>query len=212
VPGGFGVRGIEGKIGALTWARENKVPTLGICLGLQSMVIEFARNVLDLKEASSTEFEPNCKDPIIWAMSEQEGIVDGQGNLGGTMRLGLYNAELKQDSIAHTLYGSTQVSERHRHRYEVNNKYRDLLESNGLLISGTSLGRSSLVKGKGSAEEQNTDQNAIGLVEFVELSQNLHPYYIATQAHPEFKSRPTKAHPLFKGLIAAAHTYKESKI
>jgi CTP synthase len=184
VPGGFGVRGIEGKLGALRWARENKVPTLGICLGLQSMVIEYARNVLGYEDASSTEFHPETTHPVVATMAEQEAFVSGQGDMGGTMRLGEYEAALTPGSVIAGAYEATTVSERHRHRYEVNNAYREELESSGLVISGVSPDRS--------------------LVEFVELPADVHPYYVSTQAHPEFKSRPTRSHPLFKGLIAAA--------
>jgi CTP synthase len=184
VPGGFGVRGIDGKVGALRWARENLVPTLGICLGLQSMVIEYARNVLGLAEASSTEFDSDSAHPVIATMAEQLAIVGGAGDLGGTMRLGAYTATLAEGSVVAKTYGSTEVSERHRHRYEVNNQYRERLEEAGLLISGTS-----------------PDGD---LVEFVELPADVHPYYVSTQAHPEFMSRPTGSHPLFKGLVAAA--------
>lgn len=184
VPGGFGVRGIDGKVGALRWARENLVPTLGICLGLQSMVIEYARNVLGWADASSTEFHPTSSHPVVATMAEQKAIVEGEGDMGGTMRLGAYQAQLTAGSVVAKAYGSERVSERHRHRYEVNNAYRAELEEAGLLISGTSPDSS--------------------LVEFVELRADLHPYYVSTQAHPEFKSRPTRAHPLFAGLIAAA--------
>lgn len=184
VPGGFGIRGIEGKLGALRWAREHKIPTLGLCLGLQCMVIEAARDLLGLTGASSTEMDPETPDPVVHTMDSQIDIVEGDGDLGGTMRLGAYPAVLQEGSVVAEAYGKTQVSERHRHRFEVNNDYRDQLESVGLHISGTS-----------------PDGN---LVEFVELDRSLHPYYVATQAHPEFKSRPTKAHPLFAGLVRAA--------
>lgn len=184
VPGGFGVRGIEGKLGALRWARESKVPTLGICLGLQTMVIEYARNVLGLPGASSSEFDADPADPVVATMAEQLAIVGGEGDLGGTMRLGSYEAVLAEGSVAAEAYGSTRVTERHRHRYEVNNTYRDRLEEAGLVISGVSPDSS--------------------LVEFVELPREVHPYYVSTQAHPEFKSRPTRSHPLFAGLVAAA--------
>ena len=184
VPGGFGIRGIEGKLGALRWAREHKIPTLGLCLGLQCMVIEAARDLLGLTGASSTEMDPETPDPVVHTMDSQVDIVEGDGDLGGTMRLGAYPAVLQEGSIVAEAYGKTKVSERHRHRFEVNNDYRDQLESVGLHISGTS-----------------PDGN---LVEFVELDRSLHPYYVATQAHPEFKSRPTKAHPLFAGLVRAA--------
>ena len=184
VPGGFGIRGIEGKLGALRWAREHKIPTLGLCLGLQCMVSAAARALLGLAGASSTETDPETPDPVVHTMDSQVDIVEGDGDLGGTMRLGAYPAVLQEGSIVAEAYGKTQVSERHRHRFEVNNDYRDQLESVGLHISGTS-----------------PDGN---LVEFVELDRSLHPYYVATQAHPEFKSRPTKAHPLFAGLVRAA--------
>ena len=184
VPGGFGIRGIEGKLGALRWAREHRVPTLGLCLGLQCMVIEAARDLLGLTGASSTEMDPETPDPVVHTMDSQVDIVEGDGDLGGTMRLGAYPAVLQEGSVVAEAYGKTQVSERHRHRFEVNNDYRDQLESVGLHISGTS-----------------PDGN---LVEFVELDRSMHPYYVATQAHPEFKSRPTKAHPLFAGLVRAA--------
>jgi CTP synthase len=184
VPGGFGIRGIEGKLGALRFARENAIPTLGLCLGLQCMVIEFARDVLGLPEASSTEFDPATPDPVVATMAEQRHIVEGEGDLGGTMRLGAYDAVLAPESQAARAYGSLKVSERHRHRYEVNNAYRDRLEEAGLKVSGWSPDRS--------------------LVEFVELDADAHPYYVGTQAHPEFKSRPTRAHPLFAGLVGAA--------
>ena len=184
VPGGFGIRGIEGKLGALRWAREHRVPTLGLCLGLQCMVIEAARDLLGLTGASSTEMDPETPDPVVHTMDSQVDIVEGDGDLGGTMRLGAYPAVLREGSVVAEAYGKTQVSERHRHRFEVNNDYRDQLESAGLHISGTS-----------------PDGN---LVEFVELDRSMHPYYVATQAHPEFKSRPTNAHPLFAGLVRAA--------
>ncbi|MDK8449981.1 CTP synthase [Corynebacterium mastitidis] len=179
VPGGFGVRGIEGKIEAVRYARENKVPLLGICLGLQCVVIEAARS-LGL-EASSTEFDPDTPAPVIATMAEQEDAVAGRADLGGTMRLGAYPARLREGSVVASLYGTTEVSERHRHRYEVNNAYRARIEESGLVFSGTSPDG--------------------GLVEFVEYPD--HPFLVATQAHPEYKSRPTRAHPLFEGLIAA---------
>jgi CTP synthase len=184
VPGGFGVRGIEGKLGALRWARENKIPTLGICLGLQTMVIEYARSVLGLADASSSEFDVDTTHPVVATMAEQLAIVGGEGDLGGTMRLGSYEAVLTPGSVIAEAYGSERVTERHRHRYEVNNAYREQLEQAGLVFSGLS------PDGK--------------LVEFVELPRDVHPYYVSTQAHPEFKSRPTSAHPLFAGLIGAA--------
>ena len=184
VPGGFGVRGIEGKVGALQWSRERQVPTLGICLGLQCIVIEYARSVLGLADASSSEFDPDTEHPVIATMAEQKAYVDGAGDLGGTMRLGLYPARLTPESLVATAYGTTSVNERHRHRYEVNNDYRDQLEQAGLVFSGTSPDGS--------------------LVEFAELPASVHPYYVSTQAHPEFRSRPNRAHPLFAGLVGAA--------
>jgi CTP synthase len=184
VPGGFGVRGIEGKLGALKFARENKIPTLGLCLGLQCMVIEASRNLAGLKDANSAEFDEQSKHHVISTMSEQLEIVAGNGQMGATMRLGLYKADLQPGSLVASLYGRSQVSERHRHRYEVNNKYRDQIQSTGMIFSGLSPDKE--------------------LVEFVELPKSIHPYYVGTQAHPEFLSRPTKPHPLFIGLIAAA--------
>jgi CTP synthase len=184
VPGGFGVRGIEGKLGALRWARENGVPTLGLCLGLQCMVIEYARNVAGLEGASSTEFDPESEHPVIATMDEQKAIVQGEDPLGGTMRVGLYPGQLTPGSLAADTYGTDHVYERHRHRYEVNNGYIDRLSEAGLVFSGMSPNRA--------------------LVEFVELPRDVHPYYIGTQAHPEFRSRPTRAHPLFAGLVEAA--------
>ena len=184
VPGGFGVRGIEGKLGALKYARENKIPTLGLCLGLQCMVIEVARNLAGIKDANSAEFDEATSNPVISTMSDQVEIVAGHGQMGGSMRLGLYKADLLQGSVVAGVYGKNQISERHRHRYEVNNKYRDQISKTGLVFSGLS-----------------PDKH---LVEFVELPKEVHPYYVGTQAHPEFLSRPTKPHPLFAGLIAAA--------
>lgn len=189
IPGGFGVRGIEGKLGALKFARENKIPTLGLCLGLQCMVIEFARNVLGLEDASSTEFDPKAKHPVIATMAEQIDIL-AAGEMGGTMRLGSFEAKLSKGSIVAEVYGSNEVTERHRHRYEVNNSYREQLTAGGMVISGTSPDGS--------------------LVEFVELSKADHPFFVATQAHPEFKSRPNKAHPLFIGLVQASLERQES--
>ncbi|WP_312182926.1 CTP synthase, partial [Arthrobacter sp.] len=184
VPGGFGIRGLEGKLGALKFARENKLPTLGLCLGLQSMVIEYARNVVGLEGASSSEFEPDTKYPVIATMAEQKEIVAGQGDMGGTMRLGLWDAKLDEGSVVARTYGKTAVAERHRHRYEVNNAYRAQIAEAGLVFSGT------------SPDGQ--------LVEFVELPEDVHPYYVSTQAHPELSSRPTRPHPLFAGLVKAA--------
>ncbi|WP_439594198.1 CTP synthase [Microbacterium sp.] len=183
IPGGFGIRGIEGKIGALKFAREQGIPTLGICLGLQCMVIEYARHVAGIEDASSSEFDPDTTAPVIATMEEQIDILEA-GDMGGTMRLGLYPAQLAEGSIAAEIYGSTTASERHRHRYEVNNRYRDQIAAAGMVFSGI-----------------NPD---LDLVEYIELPRDEHPYYIATQAHPELRSRPTDANPLFRGLVAAA--------
>nr|BFF11019.1 CTP synthase [Microbacterium flavescens] len=183
IPGGFGIRGIEGKIGALKFAREQGIPTLGICLGLQCIVIEYARHVAGIEDASSSEFDPDTEHPVIATMEEQVDILQS-GDMGGTMRLGLYPAHLAEGSIAAEVYGSTVASERHRHRYEVNNRYRDRIAEAGLVFSGL-----------------NPD---LDLVEYVELPREVHPYYIATQAHPELRSRPTDANPLFRGLVGAA--------
>ena len=191
VPGGFGIRGIEGKLGALRFARENKIPVLGLCLGLQCMVIEFARNVAGLSGASSTEFDPATPVPVIATMAEQVDIINS-GDMGGTMRLGLYEAALGAGSLAADLYGSELVHERHRHRYEVNNTYRDQIGAAGLTFSGTSPDGT--------------------LVEFVELPRDVHPFYIATQAHPELKSRPNGAHPLFAGLIEASLARQQASL
>ena len=185
VPGGFGTRGIEGKILTAEYARKKKIPYLGICLGMQVAIIAFARNVLGLKDATSIEFDPDTKNPVINFLPGQEDVE----NLGGTLRLGSYPCKLKEGSLAYKIYGKTDITERHRHRYEVNNDYRTVLEENGMVLSGLSPdGR---------------------IVEMVELSD--HPYYIATQAHPEFKSRPDAPHPLFRGLVSAALLKKEQE-
>ena len=184
VPGGFGVRGIAGKIGAVRYARENGIPILGLCLGLQCMAIEVGRDLAGLQDANSAEFDPATEDPVIATMADQEDVVAGERDMGGTMRLGLYPAVLADGSLVRELYGEPVVSERHRHRYEVNNAYRPTLEKAGLICSGVSPdGR---------------------LVEFVELSRDVHPFFVATQAHPELLSRPTRPHPLFSGLVSAA--------
>ncbi len=190
IPGGFGVRGIEGKIGAIRYAREHAIPTLGLCLGLQCMTIEVARHLAGLEGANSLEFDEHAAHPIIATMADQKDIVAGLGDMGGTMRLGSYPAVLEEGSIVADVYGKTDVDERHRHRFEVNNSYRDALMKAGLRISGTS------PDGK--------------LVEFIELDRALHPYFVATQAHPELKSRPTRSHPLFDGLIQAALAYNDA--
>ncbi|HEY0870297.1 MAG TPA: CTP synthase, partial [Acidothermaceae bacterium] len=184
IPGGFGVRGIEGKLGAIRYARENLLPTLGLCLGLQCLVIESARNVAGLPDANSAEFDAATPHPVIATMADQRDVIAGERDMGGTMRLGLYPADLLAGSIVREVYGEARVNERHRHRYEVNNAYRAQLEAAGLVVSGTSPdGR---------------------LVEFVELPREVHPYFVATQAHPELRSRPARPHPLFRGLVAAA--------
>ncbi|MFZ8888861.1 MAG: CTP synthase [Aquiluna sp.] len=190
VPGGFGIRGIEGKLGALKFARENQIPTLGLCLGLQCMVIEYSRNVVGIEGATSSEFEPEAKNHVIATMAEQVELLD-KSEMGGTMRLGLYEAKLTKGSLVQKLYGSDSASERHRHRYEVNNAFRDEIANAGMVFSGTS-----------------PDGN---LVEYVELPKEVHPFYLATQAHPEFKSRPTRANPLFDGLIKAALERQKSQ-
>jgi CTP synthase len=178
VPGGFGDRGVEGKISAIRYARENGVPFFGICLGMQLAVIEFARNVCGLKQASSTEFQKDCPEPLIDLMPDQRGVKDK----GGTMRLGAYPCQLKPGSHAREIYASDEISERHRHRFEVNNDFRESLTSHGLMLSGTS-----------------PDNR---LVEIVELPN--HPHFLGCQFHPEFKSRPMAAHPLFSSFVAAA--------
>jgi CTP synthase len=185
VPGGFGVRGIEGKIAAITYAREELVPFFGICLGMQCAVIEYARNVCGLAGANSREFDPHTPQAVIDLLPDQRGIT----NLGGTMRLGAYPCRLTADSRAQQAYGSTEISERHRHRYEFNNEYRDVLSQHGLLLSGFS-----------------PDGN---LVETIELPS--HPWFVGGQFHPEFKSRPRRPHPLFREFIRAALAYQERR-
>ncbi|MGV0645890.1 CTP synthase [Mycolicibacterium sp. XJ2546] len=187
IPGGFGIRGIEGKIGAISYARKRKLPVLGLCLGLQCIVIEAARSV-GLIEANSAEFDPKTPDPVISTMADQRDAVSGAADLGGTMRLGAYPAVLEPDSIVAQAYEATEVSERHRHRYEVNNAYRDRIAESGLRFSGTS-----------------PDGH---LVEFVEYDRDIHPFIVGTQAHPELKSRPTRPHPLFVEFVRAALNYK----
>jgi CTP synthase len=192
VPGGFGVRGIEGKVGALRFARTQQIPTLGLCLGLQCMVIEAARSLAGIEKASSAEFDPATPDPVIATMADQEDVVAGERDMGGTMRLGLWPTKLLPGSVAAAAYGDDPATERHRHRYEVNNAYRPALEAAGLVFSGTSPDG--------------------GLVEIAELPADVHPFYVGTQAHPEFRSRPTRAHPLFAGLVAAAVQRAESRM
>ncbi|MEV1177692.1 CTP synthase [Nonomuraea sp. NPDC049784] len=193
IPGGFGVRGIEGKIGAIRHAREGKIPLLGICLGMQGMVIEAARNMAGIEDANSAEFDPDTKHPVISTMADQEDVVAGERDMGGTMRLGIYTAKLGEGTLARQLYaGKAKADERHRHRYEVNNAYREQLEKVGLVFSGLSPdGR---------------------LVEYTELPSDIHPFFIGTQAHPEFRSRPTRANPMFKGLITAALEYADARV
>ncbi|MFZ0834806.1 MAG: gamma-glutamyl-gamma-aminobutyrate hydrolase family protein, partial [Mycobacterium sp.] len=190
IPGGFGIRGIEGKIGAIRHARTHGLPVLGLCLGLQCIVIEAARSV-GLAHANSAEFDPDTPDPVISTMADQKHIVAGEADLGGTMRLGAYPAVLEPDSIVAEAYQAIEVSERHRHRYEVNNDYRDRIAAGGLRFSGTSPdGR---------------------LVEFVEYPREVNPFLVGTQAHPELKSRPTRPHPLFASFIGAALDYKAAE-
>jgi CTP synthase len=187
IPGGFGIRGIEGKINTSRYARENGIPILGLCLGLQCMTIDAARNLAGLEGANSLEFDERAPHPVISTMADQQDIVAGKGDLGGTMRLGAYPAALVAGSVVAEAYESTEISERHRHRYEVNNAYRDRLTKAGLRFSGTSPdGR---------------------LVEFIELDRETHPFFVATQAHPELKSRPTRAHPLFAAFVKASVRY-----
>jgi CTP synthase len=190
IPGGFGIRGIDGKIGAIRYARHRGLPLLGLCLGLQCIVIEAARSV-GLTDANSAEFDPATADPVISTMADQRDAVAGQADLGGTMRLGAYPAVLQPESIVAQAYQSTAVSERHRHRYEVNNAYRDRIAESGLQFSGTS-----------------PDGH---LVEFVEYPADVHPFLVGTQAHPELKSRPTRPHPLFVAFIGAAIDYKAAE-
>jgi CTP synthase len=190
IPGGFGIRGIEGKIGAIRYARHRGLPLLGLCLGLQCIVIEAARTV-GLAQANSAEFEPDTPDPVISTMADQREVVAGEADLGGTMRLGAYPAVLEPGSVVAEAYQSTEVSERHRHRFEVNNAYRDRIAESGLRFSGTS-----------------PDGH---LVEFVEYPREVHPFLVGTQAHPELKSRPTRPHPLFVAFVGAAIDYKAAE-
>jgi CTP synthase len=185
VPGGFGYRGIPGKIEAIRYARERQIPFFGICLGLQCAVIEFARNVVGLEDANTTEIDPNCQHPVVCLLNEQRHIT----HLGGTMRLGLYPCELLEGSRARAAYDMPQVQERHRHRYEFNNQYRQQFAANGMIFSGTS------PDGK--------------LVEVIELPN--HPWFVAVQCHPEFRSKPTQAHPLFRSFLRAALDRREAK-
>jgi CTP synthase len=190
IPGGFGVRGIEGKLGAIRHARVNGIPLLGLCLGLQCMVIEAARNLAGLGEANSAEFDPDTPDAVIATMASQVDVVAGRGDMGGTMRLGSYPASLQRGSVVAAAYGATEITERHRHRYEVANAYRDRIGQAGLVFSGTS-------------------PDGL-LVEFAELPREVHPFFVGTQAHPELKSRPTRPHPLFAAFVQAAIDFSES--
>jgi CTP synthase len=185
VPYGFGHRGIKGKINAVKYARENDIPFFGICLGLQCAVIEFARNVLELKDANSSEFDPDSADPVIDLMLEQKDVKEK----GGTMRLGSYKCRLKKGSRAFKAYGRTDIEERHRHRFELNNKYRDMLEKAGMSITGINPGKD--------------------LAEIVEIDK--HPWFVAVQFHPEFKSRPDNPHPLFRDFIGASIKKSQNK-
>ncbi len=194
MPGGFGKRGVEGKIKAINYARKNKVPFFGICLGMQLAVVEFARDVLDLSRANSTELDELTPDPVIYLIKEwfdyrsnKMQVRDSESDLGGTMRLGAYPCILKEDSNAFRAYGMKEISERHRHRFEFNNEYRQTLEKGGLTISGAS-----------------PDNN---LVEIVEITD--HPWFLGCQFHPEFKSKPMKPHPLFRDFISAALAHKQ---
>ncbi|WP_280101490.1 CTP synthase [Stackebrandtia nassauensis] len=187
IPGGFGERGVEGKINAIKHTRENGIPTLGLCLGLHCMTIEVLRNVAGLAGANSEEFAPEAEHPVISTMADQTDIVAGKGDMGGTMRLGAWTAQLEPGSLVAEAYGASTVSERHRHRYEVNNAYRETLAKSGFVLSGLSPdGR---------------------LVEFLELDRTVHPFFVSTQAHPELKSRPTRPHPLFSAFMGAALSY-----
>ncbi len=192
IPGGFGVRGIDGKIGAISYARTSMIPTLGLCLGLQCMVIEVARSLAGIVKAGSAEFDPAGPDPVIATMADQEDVVAGERDMGGTMRLGLWPTTLVRGTQAHAAYGEAAANERHRHRYEVNNAYRPQLEAAGLVFSGTS------PDGK--------------LVEIAELPESAHPFFVGTQAHPEFRSRPTRAHPLFRAFVSAAVVHAEGRM
>ncbi|WMC93357.1 CTP synthase [Kineothrix sp. MB12-C1] len=185
VPGGFGTRGTAGKVLAVKYARENRIPFLGICLGMQVAIIEFARNVLAYHDADSIEINPNTPHPVIDLMPEQNGVE----NLGGTLRLGSYPCKLKKGTRSYELYGTEEISERHRHRYEVNNNYREKLEERGMILAGLS-----------------PDDRIVEMIEIAD-----HPFFIGTQGHPELKSRPNHSHPLFAGLVCAAVEYKKER-
>ena len=187
VPGGFGGRGVDGMIAAAEFARTHKIPYLGLCLGMQVAIIEYARNMCGYHDAHSIELDPDTMHPVIALMPDQNDVTD----LGGTLRLGSYPCELKDGTLARELYGSSLIHERHRHRYEVNNDYRKPLTDAGMVLSGIS-----------------PDGH---IVEMIELKKEDHPFYVGTQAHPEFKSRPNRPHPLFRGFVAAALKYREEK-
>ncbi len=191
IPGGFGVRGIEGKLGAVKYARTHGIPLLGLCLGLQCIVIEAARQLAELDGANSAEFDESCSHPVISTMADQQDVIAGDRDMGGTMRLGSYPAMLDPGSTVADAYGDKEITERHRHRYEVNNAYRDHLSKTGLVFSGLS-----------------PDKR---LVEFVELPRDQHPFFVGTQAHPELKSRPTRPHPLFAAFVRAALDYRAAE-
>jgi CTP synthase len=186
VPGGFGERGIRGKLGAVRYARENKIPFLGICLGLHCAFIEFAQNACQIDDADSSEFNPDTKNPVIDLMEDQKSKSD----MGGTMRLGAYPCQIKPGTVAHGAYGELEISERHRHRWEVNDKYKEIFEQHGLVFSGL-------------CPENN-------LVEIAEL--NNHPFFVAVQFHPELKSRPNNPHPLFRCLVEAAKACRNKTV
>src|SRR5262249_53501127 len=191
VPGGFGIRGVEGKIDALRHARENRIPALGLCLGLQCMIVEVARNLASLAGANSTEFDADTPYPVISTMADQRAVLAGERDMGGTMRLGLYTCVLEPGTVARAAYEVPQVAERHRHRYEVNNAYRDRLAAAGVAFSGLS-----------------PDGPRVAAAE---LPREVHPFYLGTQAHPELRSRPTRAHPLFAAFVGAALVYAEGR-
>jgi CTP synthase len=186
VPGGFGVRGVEGMVQAIRWAREQQIPFFGICLGMQTAIIEFARSVCNLPETNSSEFQPDCTNPVVALMDSQREVQD----LGGTMRLGAYPCRLTPGSLVHETYGVDEVSERHRHRYEVNNAYRTLLQEHGMRCVGLSPDGS--------------------LVEMIELPD--HPWFVGCQFHPELRSRPVRPHPLFASFVAAARDAKHRRV
>ena len=191
IPGGFGIRGIEGKIGAISYARTRGIPTLGLCLGLQCMVIESARNLAGIEDAISAEFDDNTGTPVIATMADQLDVVAGDRDMGGTMRLGLYEAKLREGSVVADAYHAITVTERHRHRYEVNNAYRDRIEA-----GGTGLLR--------------VPRRTAGWWSSASCRADVHPFFVGTQAHPELRSRPTRPHPLFAAFVKAALDYEDA--